>query len=205
MLASSPADRCLSIVAGESRPIYLNLADRLSKVVRDAALKAAEAFHFCPHSVTMQGAFDRAGESNLLSALRSKLALSLSAARFFVVVALLLLIVSCARQQSIELSVDRAVLEDSIIGKPAMTVYLKPDSAHEFMVFTSKFVGRSAEFRFRDVTLAKGIVKTPYLKGIFQVNVLQDHVDGTLNESNAIEIAQKLSSGDAVIEARVAE
>jgi hypothetical protein len=127
------------------------------------------------------------------------------AARLVPAVALLLLTLSCARQQSIELSVDRAELTNGFTGNPAMEVYLNSKSADEFGVFTSRLIGHSVEMRFQNVVLTKTVLRTPVLKGILQVSVLPDHVDGTLNESNAAEIARKLSASDAKLEIRVAD
>jgi hypothetical protein len=126
-------------------------------------------------------------------------------ARVLVAVALLLMIVSCARQQSIELSVERAVLENSLSGKPAMTVYFNSNSAREFEIFTAKRFGYFMEVKFHDVILGRGIIRNPIGGGHFEILVLPDRFDGTLNEGNAAEIAQKLSSGDAKLEARVAD
>jgi hypothetical protein len=138
---------------------------------------------------------------------RSPVIFSLKVAHFFAAVALLLLIVSCARQQqSIEISVDRAVLEDGVVGKPALTIYLNPRSVREFAIFTSKVVSRSIEVRFQNMTLTKARLLTPIEKGIFQIAASSsDRVDNALNEGNVAEIASKLSSGDAKLEVRVAD
>jgi hypothetical protein len=125
-------------------------------------------------------------------------------ARFFAAGTLLLLTLSCARPQYVQLSVDRAVLTDSA-GRPAMEVHLNSKSARDFTIFTSDFIGHFVEMKFQNVVLARSVLREPVLKGEFQVSVLPDHNDGTLNESNAAEIARKLSSGDAKLEVRVAD
>jgi hypothetical protein len=129
----------------------------------------------------------------------------LGTARFFAALALPLIIISCAGPQSIELSVDRAVLTDSIAGKPAMDVYLNSKSAREFAMFTAKLLSRSVEVKFRKMLITRVVLLTPVEGGIFQVSVLSGPVDGTLNEGNAAEVAQKLSSGDAKLEVRLAD
>jgi hypothetical protein len=137
---------------------------------------------------------------------RSPVIFSLKVARFFAAITLLFLIVSCAWQQSIEISVDRAVLEDSVVGKPALTIYLNPRSVREFAIFTSKVVSRSIEVRFQNMTLTKARLLTPIEKGIFQIAASSsDRADNALNEGNVAEIASKLSSGDAKLEVRVAD
>ena len=143
--------------------------------------------------------------SGVLNYLRLESAFGLRAARFLAAIAALALIVSCARPQSVELSVNRAVLEDGITGKPTMGVYLNSDSAREFTIFTSELLGHSVEVRFRNVVLTRVVLRTPVDGGFFHVSVLPDHVDGTLNESNAAEIAQKLTSANAKIVVRVAD
>jgi hypothetical protein len=137
---------------------------------------------------------------------RSPVTFSLKVACFFSAVALLLVIVSCARQQSIELHVDRAIIEHSIVGKPALTLYLKSDSARDFAIFTSRFVSRSVEVRFQNMVLTKARLLTPIDKGIFQIPVSSsDRTDNALNEGNVTEIAGKLSAGDTKLEVRVAD
>jgi hypothetical protein len=171
----------------------------------EAMLKTAEVFRFDLLCVMIRDAFNRPSISRLLNDLRSKLPFGFGVARVLVAVALLLMIVSCARQQSIELSVERAVLENSLSGKPAMTVYFNSNSAREFEIFTAKRFGYFMEVKFHDVILGRGIIRNPIGGGHFEILVLPDRFDGTLNEGNAAEIAQKLSSGDAKLEARVAD
>ena len=86
-----------------------------------------------------------------------------------------------------------------------MDVYLNNSSAREFEIFTAKLLGHSIEVRFHDVVLSKAILRTPVGGGFFRVSVLAEHIDGTLNESNAAEVAQKLSAGGAKLEVRVTD
>ena len=86
-----------------------------------------------------------------------------------------------------------------------MDVYLDAKLAREFEIFTAKFLGHSLEVRFRNVLLSKAVLRTPVGGGYFRVSILPDRIDGTLNEGNAAETAQKLSAGNAKLEARVVD
>jgi hypothetical protein len=86
-----------------------------------------------------------------------------------------------------------------------MEVHLDKKSARELASFTVKRLGHSVEARFQNIVLAKAVLRTPVDGGHFQVSVPPDHVDGTLNESNATEIAQKLSLSGAKVEFRVVD
>ena len=116
---------------------------------------------------------------------------SIAAFRYFAIVALLISMISCARSQSIELSVNRAVLTRDLGGRAAIEVFLSAESGREFAVFTSRIIGQFIEVRFLNETLTRARLMSPLAAGHFQISASPDRFDGTLNEDNAAEIAQK--------------
>jgi hypothetical protein len=121
----------------------------------------------------------------------------------FVIVSFWTFAVSYARSELVELSVDRAISTRDLGGDAAIELFLTPESGRKYAAFTSKAVGRLAEFRFLNQTLAISRLRTPFLSGHFQISLPPNRIDRAFGENSADEIASKLSSNNAKLEVRV--
>jgi hypothetical protein len=119
--------------------------------------------------------------------------------------ALLFSIVACTEPQSIALSVERANLTQDVSGRTALKVFLSKQSERDFAIYTAKHFGQVIEYRFLNQTLTSVRVLSPVIGGHFQISAPNDPTVGTLDESNAAEIARKLSSGRGNLEVRVVD
>jgi hypothetical protein len=117
--------------------------------------------------------------------------------------ALLFSIVACTEPQSIALSVERANLTQDVSGRAALKVFLSKQSEGDFAIYTAKHSGQLIEFQFLNQTLTRVRIRSAIAGGDFLISAPTDPAIGTLDESNAAEIARKLSSGSANLEVRV--
>jgi hypothetical protein len=120
--------------------------------------------------------------------------------RQLIIFVLLFSTISCVGPQSVELSVDRAVLTQNLGGSTAIEVFLTEKSGREFAAITSRSVGSPFEFRVLNEKLATVVFQTPILGGHFLISAVPD---GPLTENNAGKIASMLSSKNAKLEVRI--
>ena len=125
--------------------------------------------------------------------------------RFIATAVLLFSATSRAGPQSIELSVDRAILTHDYSGRSAIQIFLSKQSDRAFAFYTTHFFLAVIEIRFLNDTLSRVRLMSPVIGGHFMFSAPSDRAVGTLNEDNAAEIVGKLSSGNAKLEIQDAD
>jgi hypothetical protein len=109
---------------------------------------------------------------------------------------LLLLAFAPTRAQQIQLEIASAVAIRNIIGKPAVSVTLSPESRVAFATFSKEAARRFIEIRSGGDVLAIVSLQTPIEGGVLQFMV---------RDSSATEVARKLSENAARLEVSVVE
>jgi hypothetical protein len=114
----------------------------------------------------------------------------------FLTATLLFLSFAPTRAQQIQLEVSNAVAIRNVVGDPAISVTLSPESRVAFAAFSKEAARRFIEIRSAGDVLAIVRLQTPIESGVLQFMVR----DGSTNE-----VARKLSENAARLEISVVE
>lgn len=101
-----------------------------------------------------------------------------------------------ARSQQIQLEVANAIAIRNLVGDPAISVTLSPDSRRSFAAFSKEVAGRFIEIRSAGDVLAVVGLQTSIEGGVLQFMI---------RDGNTTEVARRISESATGLEVRVVE